>query len=241
MFKRSDIRQLFSALRGKNPGSDRESFKLALAENIIGQLKDNDFIVKANKMVVGCESTYFKEVIEEAKPLILTQLKNQGGSMYSLAKRIDREDGIMVCISKAPEGVDVKKITTEDLTIEVWFYLEKVKVADTRLTISRKNWKVELDPQKRYTLGRSAESRDTTIMLTIPDASNSISRWQAEIVCIEGVWYCKAISEKCQTFIDDRFAEGDVLYPLENLKKGGQIRLGMGSPGFILHYSISNY
>lgn len=235
--KKDSLRKLFNALTGRTPVDDTASYKLALAENIVGLLEDNDFIVKANRMVIGCASGCYEEALEDSKVDIIRHLKNQGGAMRGLAGRIDFEDGIEVRIEAAPEGVDVKIIPGGILPVEVWFFLEKVQEKAPQLTISRGNWKEALSPEKRYTIGRSKESRDTSIMMTLPDAGKAISRWQVELICLDSTWYCKSVSEKCPTFVDDRFAEGDVLVPLRNVKNGGQIKFGMGSAGFIINYS----
>ena len=218
------LRKFMDALRGKAVVDDGDSYRLALAEGLVGQLKDNDFIIKANTLVIGCESGCYEEALEESKTAILKHLKNQGGSMRSLADRIGKEDGIRIQISPSPEGVDNKTI-----------YLEKKQDMPTSLFLSRMDWSVTLDPGKRYTLGRSAESWDTTEMITLPDAGKSVSRRQAVIVCIDGVWYCKSISERCPTFVNDRFADGDVLISL-GVGKSGQIRFGMGAFAYILYY-----
>lgn len=234
------LNNFWKALIGKTP-IDQESYKFALADAIVGLLKDNDFIINANRMIVGCISNDYKESLEEAKPVILKHLKNQNGTMRNLAERINWEDGIHVCIGPAPEGVDIKCILAGDYPVDVWFYLEKVHIADSFLILSRNGWKSEkLDPQKRYILGRANETQTPADMITIPDAPKYVSREQAEISCDEGVWYCKAISEHCQTFVDGRFSEGDEKYPLMNLKKGGQIKFGIGAPGYILYYSSNN-
>ena len=238
--KKDSLRKLFNALIGKTPADDTASYKLALAESIVGLLKDNDFIVKANRMVIGCTSGCYEEALEDSKGDIIRHLKNQGGSMRSLARRIDCEDGIEVRIEAAPEDVEVKIIPGGILPAEVWFFLEKVQEKVSLLTISRGNWKETLVPEKRYTIGRSKESRDTSIMMTLPDAGKAVSRWQAELLCLDGTWYCKSVSEKCPTFVDDRFAEGDVLVPLRCVKNGGQIKFGMGPSGFIIKYSCEN-
>lgn len=229
------FRKFVDALRGRTGANDWDSYKLALAEGIVGHLKDNDFIVKANCLVIGCESGCYEEALEESKSTIIKHLKNQGGSMRSLAERIGKRDGIRIQISPSPDGVDEKIIPASALPVPVWFYLEKKKDTTTSLLISRMDWNVTLEPGKRYTLGRSAESRDTTEMITLPDAGKSVSRWQAVIVCIDGAWYCKSISEKCPTFVNDRFADGDVLFPL-GAGKGGQIKFGMGASGYVLYY-----
>lgn len=233
------LRKISDAIMGKRTANDCESYKLALADGIVGALKDNDFIIKANQLIIGCENGCYEEVMEESKSDIIKCLKNQGGAIRSLAGRIESEDGIQVRVSPAPENVDVKHIPAGILPTEVWFYLKKADLT-THLILFRNNWSVALDPRKRYTVGRSTESRDTTIMLTIPDADKFISRWQAEIACIDGVWYCKSISENCPTFVDDRFAEGDVPFPLGKPKVGGQIKFGVNSPGYVLQYSMDN-
>ena len=156
--------------------------------------------------------------------------------MRSLAGRIEGEDGIEVRIASAPEGADVKLIPEGILPTVVWFCLEKVQESAMLLTISHDGWEETLAPEKRYTVGRSKESRDTSVMLTLPDAGKSISRWQAELLCLDGTWYCKSVSDKCPTFVDDRFAEGDVLIPLKYMKSGGQIKFGMGLNGYTIKY-----
>ena len=224
--------------RKKRPG-DKDAYILALAEGVIGQLKDNDFIVKANRMVIGCESGRYEEALEDATSDILKHLKNQGGAMRSLAGRIEGEGGIQVRIAPAPEGVDVRTIPAGILPTAAWFYLDKVNETVSSLVLSREDWKEMLTPDERYTVGRSKETRDTTVMKTLPDADTSISRWQAEFFCVKGIWYCKSVSEKCLTYVDGRFAEGDEPIPLKNMKGGGLVKFGIGVPGFILHYSAS--
>lgn len=239
---KESIRKIVNILLGKTESNDSESYKLALSEGIVGHLKDNDFIVKANRMVLGCESGCYEDALKGSRPVIVRYLKNQGGAMRSLAGRIDGEDGIQIRVSQAPEGVDVKTIPAGALPIPVWFYLEKVQDTDCNLVLSRNGWSEKLDPRKRYTVGRSEESRDSTEMITIPDAESFmfVSRWQAEFFCIDGVWHCKSVSDKCPTFVDDRFAEGDALFPLKNQKKGGQVKFGAAGHGFVLYYSARN-
>lgn len=236
------IRKIVNMFLGKTNPNDSESYKLALAEGIVGRLKDNDFIVKANRLVLGCESGCYEDALKGSGPVIVKYLKNQGGAMRSLAGRIDGEDGIQVLVSPAPEGMDVKTIPVGALPVQVWFYLEKVQDTDRSLVLSRNGWSEKLDPEKRYTIGRSTESRDSTVMITIPDAESFkfVSRWQVEFFCIDGVWHCKSVSDKCPTFVDDRFAEGDALFPLKNQKKGGQVKFGASGHGFVLYYSANN-
>ena len=228
------------ALQRNKRAGDKDAYIMALAEGIVGLLKDNDFIVKANRMVIGCKNGRYEEALEDARPDILKHLKNQGGSMRSLAGRIEGEGGIKVQIAPAPEGLEAKTIPSGVLPTAAWFYLDRVNVTVSSLVLSRNGWRETLTPDERYTVGRSKESRDTTVMKTLPDADTSISRWQAEFFCIKGVWYCKSVSEKCQTYVDGRFAEGDEPIPLKKTKKGGQIKFGTGIPGFILHYSAND-
>lgn len=236
------IRKIVNMFLGKTNPNDSESYKLALAEGIVGRLKDNDFIVKANRLVLGCESGCYEDALKGSGPVIVKYLKNQGGAMRSLAGRIDGEDGILVQVSPAPEGMDVKTISVGALPVPVWFYLEKVQDTDCSLVLSRNGWSEKLDPGKRYTIGRSTESRDSTVIITIPDAESFkfVSRWQAEFFCIDGVWHCKSVSDKCPTFVDDRFAEGDALFPLKNQKRGGQVKFGAAGHGLVLYYLASN-
>ena len=240
------IRKIVNMLLGKTDSNDSESYKLALAEGIVGRLKDNDFIVKANRLVLGCESGCYEDALKGSGPVIVKYLKNQGGAMRSLAGRIDVEDGILIHISPAPENIDVKTIPAKELPVSVWFFLEKVEKTECSLVLSRnkvqeKGWRKKLNPEKRYTIGRSAESRNSTEMITIPDAEffKFVSRWQAELFCIDGVWYCKSVSDKCPTYVDDRFADGDALFPLKK-QKDGQVKFGGTGQSFVLYYSSSN-
>lgn len=45
------LAKIFSVIRGGNVYVDRESFRIELAEAIMASLKDDDFIVKANRLV----------------------------------------------------------------------------------------------------------------------------------------------------------------------------------------------
>lgn len=234
------ILKFYNILKGSNIYADRESFRIELAESIMSSLKDDDFIVKANRMVIGCADGRYEEAIEESRNVILKKLRNQGGSMRTLAERLSKnEDSIYVTVATAPEDKNVVQIPKERLQIKnaVWFVLEAVKEDLTGLVLTRNDWSATLDPAKRYTIGRSENPRDSNVMLTIPDAKKSISRWQAELRYIDGEWYCKPISDKCPTFVDDRYAEADNPFPLKNTQSGGLIKFGMGVPGFILKYS----
>lgn len=230
------IRKIIQAICGKITDLDRDAFKSELATSIVAYLKTNDLFEKHNHMVIGCGSKQFEGIIKESIPNILRLLMNQGGSMRSLAERLRKnEGGIDTHVGTPSENINVTVIPKERLQTEIWFYLESVKEEAARLIIAKDDWSVELDPRKRYTIGRSKESRDMSVMLTLPEANNYISRWQAEISCIEGDWYCKSVSEKCPTFVDDRFAEGDVKFLLRNIKNGGQIKFGAGH-GFVITY-----
>ncbi len=230
--------KIYTILKGGNIYADRESFRIELAESIMSSLKDDDFIVKANRMVIGCADGRYEEAIEESRTVILKTLKNQGGSMRTLAERLSKKkDSISVMVAPAPENKNIVQIPKEKLHTAVWFVLEAVKENLSGLLLARNDWSVTLEPSKRYTIGRAENPRDSNEMLTIPNASDSISRWQAELRCVDGEWYCKPISDKCPTFVDDRYAEADSPYPLKNIQSGGQIKFGMGVPGFILKYS----
>lgn len=233
------LAKIFSALRGGNVYADRESFRIELAEAIMASLKEDDFIVKANRLVIGCADARYEEAIEESRTVILNSLMNQGGSMRTLAERLFRKkDSLCVVIGPPPENKTVIEIPKERLQAEIWFALETVKENPSMLVLKRTDWSATLDPSKCYTIGRAEDPRDMSVMLTVPDASNSISRWQAELRCIDGEWHCKSVSDKCPTFIDGRYAQADTNFPLRNIQNGGQIKFGTGSPGFVLMYGV---
>lgn len=232
----SKIRKFVNTLLGRAAANDRDAFIIALAEGIVGQLS-NEFFINANKMVIGCENTRYNDILEASKKQILLQLRNQGGSMRDLADTI-RLDGIHVSETpEAPEGVEVKTISTDILPTEVWFFLSYERQFAPFLEISKGDWTVKLDPQKRYTIGRSEYSRNNSVMLTIPDSGMGISRYQAEFACINNIWLCKQISTKIPTYVDDEYARADERYPLKNLMTGGQIRFGETNPGIVITYS----
>lgn len=234
------FRGIVNVMFGRNSGSDWDSFRIALADSIIGNLKDIDFFMKSNKLVVGCEHYHYQDAIEFAKEDIIKKLKNQGGTMRRLAQKIEKPDGFEVKIQPAPEGKEVKTIPADILPIDVWFYLEHEKKEEPILVISGDKWIQELEPSKRYTIGRGASSDNKTVMLTIPEAGKDISRKQAEFLFRDGQWYCKSISNTCLTYIDDRIAKGDELVPLENMKDGGYIRFGNGRTWYTLEYCTNN-
>lgn len=229
------LRTIVNTMLGRVAANDRDAFIIALAEGIVGQL-GNELFMNANKMVIGCKDTCYNDILEASKNQIILKMRNQGGALRKLADSI-RLDGIHISEKQeAPEGVEVKIISADILPVEVWFFLSYERQDAPFLTISNGDWMVKLAPQQRYTIGRSDNSRNSSVMLTIPDAGMDVSRYQAEFACINDVWTCKAISPKVPTFVDDEFARADERYPLRNLRTGGQIRFGETLPGILVTY-----
>lgn len=237
--KMNILRDLIDAMRGKSVANDWDAFELALAEGIIGSLQDSFAIRDANRMILGCEFDEYEGAMKDAYHAIIRHLKMQGGALDRLAKKLDHEDGIQVKIGPVPDRAGVRIIQEGNLPVKVWFFLENIQVDAPNLIIKHEDWRSELEPGSRYTVGRSEESRDSTVMITISDAPKYVSRWQAEFECIGGVWHCTSRSD-VPTYVDDRLLDGDKRIALANTKNGGQIKFGRGIPGLVIYYQVKH-
>lgn len=235
------INEILTIALGRNTGNDWDSFKVALADGIIGSLKDIDFFKKANRLVIGCKKDTYQYALESSKDEIIKKFKNQG--LKKMAQAIEGENGFSVKIQSTPKGVDAKIIPIDALPVKFWYYLEYENQEPPELClsgpgISSEGWVFE-PSEGRYTIGRGQSSNNPT-MKTIPNAPKGISRRQAELLFKDGQWKCKSISLSCPTYVNSRLAKGDEPVTLENSSKGGTISFGVGENSYTLHYHMNN-
>lgn len=238
-----ELTKIANIIFGKNTGDDWVSFKIALADNIVGSLKDVEFL-RANRLIIGCENTHYRDAVEDAGKEIIKAFMNQGGTLKELAQRIGRANGIVIKEGPAPKGAEVRTIPSDSLPVSVWFYLEYEENLKQKLLVfwkdgTGKEKSVELKPvaNKRIILGRGTGLEDEN-MIGFPDFKKTTSRTQVALYFEKGLWYCMPIKKECPTFVDGRYVEVDNPVELGQQDKNGQIWFGRSTSRDILRYYL---
>lgn len=209
------IHTLWRAAIGRFGTDDAEGFKKEFTDQILGNLKSGEFVVRYDQLHIWVNKPEYEETLEESKQYLLEKLITQGGSARRLAERLGRGDGICLHVGKPPKSRGAKEIKSNNLTsgCKIWFALDKEVHEPMNLILEREGVSSTLVTGKHYTLGRGTESGNMSCMITIPDCTNSVSRKQAEMYYERGTWFCRALSSECRTYIQR--SEGNLVQPYQ--------------------------
>ena len=207
------IHTLWRAAIGRFGTDDAEGFKKEFTDQILGNLKSGEFVIRYDQLHIWVNNPIYEETLEESKQYLLDKLITQGGSARRFAERLISSNGICLHIGKPEKGRGAKLIKSDNLATacKIWYALDKEVIKPTNLVLRIGENRYTLIHGKRYTLGRGGESGNMSEMITIPDSTRSISRNQAEIFYERGAWFCKAMSTDCSTYIQR--PEGNLVYP----------------------------
>lgn len=191
------FKNIWNIINGRPPIEGIEVIWETVRDHIIGMLNNHSLY---DCLDFWSDNELFMDSFDEFKDYLIKQVLTQEVEAGSFVQRLN-DSGIKLLREDPP--VTATEITLPDKS-HVWFSLRKAKLVSTKLSLSFNGATKTLDPSERYTIGRETKSGNKSQMITIQDATESISRVQAELYFRNGKWYCVHKSDNCKTFIQHR-------------------------------------